>query len=213
MREIVTVLLPAIRFSDSPVAEADKDAVADALLDARTSIQNEFGFGLFNRLGTNLQDRLIHAERFWLSCEDGDDALAFACDVYAALQSAFRRSLYGVLPPDIKDSEFVIRAQENASQHKLGQLPECLRAVKQSAIRQTLRGDDQTLGACAMTFLLVSSAETLRLVADIQPFFLSDVENITTRRGHGNQPLPLPKADVGGLRKSVFSTIKTLLEA
>jgi hypothetical protein len=213
MREIVTVLLPAIRFSDSPVAEADKDAVADALLDARTSIQNEFGFGLFNRLGTNLQDRLIHAERFWLSCEDGDDALVFACEVYAALQSAFRRSLSGVLPPDIKDSEFPIRAQENASLHGLGQLPECLRTVKQSAIRQTLQGADQTLGACAMTFLLVSSAETLRSVADIQPSFLSDVENIDTRRGHGNQPLPLPKADIGGLRKSALSTIKTLQEA
>ena len=213
MREIVTVLLPTIRFSDSPVAEVDKDDVADALLDARTSIQNEFGFGLFNQLGTNLQDRLIHAERFWLSCKEGDDALAFACDLYAALQSAFRRFLSGELPPDIKDSEFLIEAQENASQHGLGQLPECLRAVKQSAIRQTLQGNDQTLGACAITFLLVSSADTLRLVADIQPSFLSDVENIDNRRGHGNQPLPLPKADISGLRKSALSTIKTLQEA
>lgn len=213
MREIVTMLLPSIRFSDSPVAEADKDAVADAVFEARTSIQNEFGFGLFNRLGTNLQDRLVHAERFWLSCKDGDDALAFACDLYAALQSALRRSLSGVLPPDVKDSEFLIRAQENASQHGLGQLPECLRAVKQSAIRQTLQGADQTLGACTMTFLLVSSADTLCSVADIQPSFLSDVENINTRRGHGNQPLPLPKADIGRLRKSALSTIKTLQEA
>lgn len=212
MRDIVTLLLPTIRFSDSPPAEEAKDAVADAMLDARTSIQNEFGFGLFNRLGTNLQDRLIHAERFWLSCKDGDDALAFVCDLYAALQSAFRRSLSGVLPPNIKDSEFLIRAQENASQHGLGQLPECLRAVKQSAIRQTLQGQDQTLGACAMTFLLVSSADTLRSVVDIQTSFLCDVDHIATRRGHGNQPLPLSTADIGGLRKSALSTIKTLQE-
>ena len=43
---------------------ADKDVQGDALLDARASIQVELGFKLFNRLGTNLQDRLVHAERF-----------------------------------------------------------------------------------------------------------------------------------------------------
>jgi hypothetical protein len=45
MREIVHYLLPDIIFAkQASVVEADKDARADDLLDARTSIQNEFSF-------------------------------------------------------------------------------------------------------------------------------------------------------------------------
>jgi len=212
MRGIVTALLPTMRFSDAPVAEADKDAVEDSLLDARTSIQNEFGFGFFNRLGTNLQDRLIYAERFWLCCKDGNDALTFAVDSYAALQQMFRQKLYGVLPPDIKDSEFLVTAQNNANQSGLGKLPECLCTVKPDLIGKTLQGNDQTLGACLLAFLLVSDTNTLRSIADAQLSFISDIADIINRRGHGNQPLPLPKGEIGKLRKSTYSTIKTLLE-
>lgn len=212
MRDIVTTLLPSVRFSDIFVAEVDKDAVADLLLDARSSIQGEFGFGLFNRLGTNLQDRLVYAERFWLSSRDGDEALAFACDLYAAMQRSFRQKLSGVLPPDFKDSEFLMAAQKSSSESGLGEMPECLCTVKPFAIRKTLQGDDQTLGACVVAFLLVSDTETLRSVADIQPYFLFNIEEVINRRGHGNEPLPLSKSDIGKLRKSTYSTIKTLLE-
>jgi hypothetical protein len=212
MREIVAALLPAIRFLDTPVSEADKDAVADSLLDARTSIQGEFGFRLFNRLGTNLQDRLIYAERFWLSCKEGDDALAFACDLYAALQAVFAISL-SALSPDIQDSEFVAKATKNAASAGLGALPDTLRTVRPTLVQKTLQGEDRSLGACVLAFLLVSAADTLRSIADVQPSFISDVADIIVRRGHGNDPLPLPKDDIGKLRKSTYSTIKTLLEA
>ncbi len=212
MREIVTALLPSMRFSNTPSVEADKYAVADLLLDARTSIQSEFGFKLFNCLGTDLQDRLIYAERFWLSCKDGDDALAFACDLYAALQRVFRQRLSGVLPPDIKDFEFPVIAQKNANDSGFGELPECLCTVKPSAIRKTLQGDDQTLGACVVAFLLVSVPDTLRSIADTHPSFTSDVADIITLRGHGNEPLPLPKGDIGKFRKESFKIINTLLE-
>jgi hypothetical protein len=212
MREIVTALLPVIRFSDTPVAEADRDTVADSMLDARTSIQAEFGFGLFNRLGADLQNRLIYAERFWLSCKEVDDALILVCDIYAALQKMFRQKLFGVLPPDVEDSKFPVTAQKNASQSGLGKLPKCLRTVKPSAIRKTLQGDDQTLGACLLAFLLVSDADALRSIAGVQSSFISDVADIIIHRGHGNEPLPLPKDDIGKLRKSTYSTIKTLLE-
>jgi hypothetical protein len=211
MRDTVSSLLPSVVFSTTSPVEVDRDAVAELLLDARTSIQNEFGFGLFNRLGTDLQDRLIHAERFWLTCKDGDDALAFACDLYAAVQGAFRHKLSGVLPPDVGDSDFQDLAQKNASQAGLGKLPERLFS-KPAAIQETLQGDDQSLGACVVAFLLVSNAEGLLSVAELQPPFLSDVETIVVRRGHGNEPLPLPKADILQLRRSSLSTVKTLLE-
>ena len=102
------------------------DARADAVLDARASIQNEFSFRVFNHLGTNLQNRLIHAERFWLSCESDDDALGFVSDLYAAVQSLFGMALIGKLPPDVDDTELIKTAENKAtaaitsSKHTLG---------------------------------------------------------------------------------------------
>lgn len=212
MREVVTALLPTIRFTNAPVSTTDKEAISDALMDARTSIQSEFGFALFNRLGTNLQDRLIIAEQFWLSYSDGDDALAFTCDLYAALQLAFRRSLTGVLPPDVRDSEYVATAQKNANACGLGDLPECLLTAKRSAIRETLVGNDQTLQSCVISFLIVSDIETLKAIAHSQNSFLNDVSLVIDLRGHGNEPLLLRKHCIRRLRQSAYTTIKTLME-
>lgn len=212
MREIVHALLPDINFADAPVAGPDKDARADSLLDARASIQSEFGFKAFNRLGANLQDRLIHAERFWLASKEDDDALVFACDLYAALQASFRQKLLGKLPPDVLDSEFIAASQKKMQESGIGELAECLRTVKPLAIRQTLQGNDQTLGACMLAFLLVSDIDTLRSIANVQPSFISDVADIIVARGHGNKPLPLHKVKIGKMRKSAYSTIKSLME-
>lgn len=213
MREVIHTLLPDISFASSPVAGPGMDVRADSLLDARVSIQSEFGFKAFNRLGASLQDRLIHAERFWLSCKDGDDAIAFAYDLYAAVQSAFEKELVGKLPPDTSDSEFVSAAGKKAANANLCEaLPERLRTVKILAIRQTLQGAGQTLGSCIIAFLLVSDSDTLHAIADSQPSFLDDIETVIAKRGHGNEPQPLPKADIAKLRKASYSTIKTLLE-
>ena len=212
MREIVHSLLD-INFAGTPITAPDKDARADSLLDARASIQSEFGFKVFNRLGANLQDRLIHAERFWLSWKDGDDALPFACDLYAAVQSAFGKELVGKLPPDISDSEFINAAENKAAKANLSKvLPRCLSTVKVLAIRQTMQGAGQTLGSCVIAFFLMSDSDTLLMVADAQPTFIGDIDNIITTRGHGNQPLSLSKQDIGKLRKASYSTIKTLQE-
>lgn len=212
MREIVTTLLPSMGFSGAPVAEVDLNVLTDSLLDARTSIQGEFGFKLFNRLGTNLQDDLIYAETFWLSCKEGDDACAFLRDICAALQRAFQSKLSGVLPPDLKDSELSLTAQNKATDSGLGQLPECLCTVKSNAVQKTLRGENQTLGACVVAFLIVAEADALRMFADCQPSFFADIESLIQKRGHGNLPLPLPKDGIARLRKQVFSIIKALFE-
>ena len=213
MREVVTALLPSVRFSDAPAPAMPEGTVADALMDARTSIQDEFGFAVFNRLGTNLQDRLIQAERFWLSCKDGDDTRVFAWDLYAALQSIFRMFLSGKLPPDIKDSEYVATARKAADACGLGQLPACLSTVKRSAVRETLLGNDQTLQACVIAFLLVAPVEIVKAIGAAHPSFIPDVARVIEMRGHGNEPLPMSKDEIRSLRKAAYTTIKTLLEA
>jgi hypothetical protein len=58
----------------------------------------------------------------------------------------------------------------------------------------------------------MSDDDRLRAVADAQPSFVSDVTNVITKRGHGNEPLPLRRADTAELRKASYKTIKTLIE-
>lgn len=212
MRDIVHGLLPDISFADTPVEATGKDARADSLLDAGASIQGEFGFKAFNSFGANLQNRMIHAERFWLASKDGDDALVFAFDLYAALQASFRQKLFSMLPPDVLDPEFIASSQKKIQESGLGELPKCLCTVKPLAIRQTLQGDDQTLGACVIAFLLMADDDTLRGIANTHPCFIDDIASIITIRGHGNEPCSLPKVDIKKLRKAAYSTIKTLLE-
>jgi hypothetical protein len=213
MRDMIHALLPDMVFSGMPMIETDRNFRADALLDARASIQSEFGFKTFNRLGANLKERLVHAERFFLSCKDGDDGIGFVRELYAALQSAFEMSLVGRLPPDADDDRLIESAGRKATSAKLcSELPESLRTVRALAVRQTLQGNGQSLGACVLAFLLMSDDDSLRSLADAQPSFVSDVAGVIARRGHGNEPLPLLKADTAKLRKASYKTIKTLIE-
>jgi hypothetical protein len=191
----------------------DKNIRADCLLDARASIQGEFGFKAFNQLGANMQDRLIHAECFWLSCIDNDDALCFVVDLYAAIQAVFGTVLTGKLPPDIDDMTLIKTAEQKAVKAGLCKdFPDILRRVKPLAVRQTLQGSSQTLGACVIAFVLLYDCDTLHTTSELQSTFLQDIGQIIAKRGHGNEPLPLSKSDTAKLRKSAFTTIKTLME-
>lgn len=119
----------------------------------------------------------------------------------------------GKLPPDANDAQLINLAAMRATSARLcNELPKSLRTVKVSAVRDTLQGNGQSLGACVLAFLLMSDDDTLRSISDYQPSFISDVTGIISRREHGNEPLPLPKDDIGRLRTSTYSTIKTLLE-
>lgn len=213
MRTVVHFLVPDIVFADNPAAVPDRDAQGDAILDARASVQAEFGFKLFNRLGMNLQERLVHAERFFLSCHDEDDASAYVGDLYAAAQVSFEKVLAGRLPPDTCDAQLIGTAQSKAVEAELcDALSESLRTVKTQAVRQTLQGGSQSLGACVIALLLVSDEDALTAIHDVQPTFVDDMTNLITWRGHGNEPLPLSKAEITNLRKAAISTIKTLIE-
>jgi len=213
LREVVHTLFRDISFSDTPTFVLDKDAQGDALLDARASIQAEFGFKLFNRLTVNLQDRLIHAERFFLSCHDGDNAATYVNDLYAAAQAAFEKLLVGRLAPDGSDTQLITIAEsKSASAGLCAVLPQSLRTVKILKVRLTLQGRSQTLGACVLALLLVADEDALAAIHDIQPTFVADMANLIIQRKHGNEPLPLPKLQIAKLRKVALSTIKTLFE-
>jgi len=216
LRNVVTALLPDIRFSNTPVTVIDKDAVSDEIFEARRNIQHEIGFKKYNSLLGTLQDCLINTERFWLSCKDDNapeyDAKPFVFDLYAALQAMFLKKLSGALPPDIEDSEFIRQARENAVNAGLGRLPNSLCKVKPQIIRKILQGINETLGACAVAFLIVSDKEDLIKIAELQPSFISCIDDIILKRGHGNELLIMDKKNIKKIRKSIYLTIKTLLE-
>lgn len=214
MQSIVSYLLPEVRFVDSGETEDRGDFDTDLILDARISIQHEFGFELFYRLGTDLQDRLIFAERFWITCEDQDDAIDFVWDLYAALQKMFSKRLFELSPPDLADSNYAVMAETISVQIGLGKFPSSLLNVKASAVRETLLGNDQTLGSCLIAFFLMADIESLSFMGMNQPSFITDITVLMDDyRKHGNKALHLPKEDVGRLRKSIYTTIRTLLEA
>jgi hypothetical protein len=54
--------------------------------------------------------------------------------------------------------------------------------------------------------------DALSVLSESHRHFVEDMAKIISSRGHGNEPLPLPKAEIVKLRKAAFSTIKTLIE-
>lgn len=212
-RAIIEIMLPEVTFTREPTASSNPDAYADVLLDARASIQDEFGFGAFNRLGTNVKERLVHAERGFLSWREGDDALALVRDLYAAVQSVLELSLNRWLPPDRADEELIEAAQERATEFGLCHLlPKSLNTVRASVVRKTLQGSGQSLGACMIALLLMADEQTLKSIAATRPTFVDDVATLIARRGHGNEPLPLASTEVTKLRKASYKIIKALIE-
>jgi len=216
MRKIITALLPEIRFSDTPAAAVDMEFKADNMHNARTNIQMEFGFKNCNLLGPDLQEKLVYAERLFLlsnneNKKDDVDAKDFIFSLYAVIQAIFRKILADTLPPDIDDSDFIITAQKKANETGFRELPGSL-TIKSLKIRQTLQGKDQTLGACAIAFLLVSDEDTLKIISQNQPLFFSVIADISDARGHGNVPVPMKKDEFKEFRKEAYKIIKILLE-
>jgi hypothetical protein len=209
MQEVVCTLLPSIRFEGSPVGPVSPSR-ADRRLDARTSLLNTFGHSTFSKLGPTAQDALRTAEERWLVHDDGDDARELVFNLYAALQGIIFRYLTGLAPREI--TEDGIRALSNARAERagFGCLPREIETVNLRRIREVLQGNDRTLGAAACALLLMASDEFLERLAIADSHFLGTIAMILTR-GHGNEPLPLSKDDVGKLRRAALASIDALL--
>jgi hypothetical protein len=181
-------------------------------LDARTSLLDAFGFQSFNSLGPDAQNSLIEAERFWLVANDDDDGREFVLNLYAALQGVLRGFLGGAAPLGLADDEYKKRAGERARDAGLGALPPELASVNSRRVREAVQGRDLSVGASVLAILLTSSEDRLARLANSQPSFLSDVGELQRRRGHGNEPMPVTKADAKSLRKTAITTLVTLLD-
>ncbi len=211
MREVVSTLLPSMHF-DSNAPRAAELSLADLRLDARTSLLDAFGYQTFNRLGPSAQESLLGAEQFWLVSQDGDDARGFISNLYSALQGVLREFVGRVAALGFPESDYKTQASINAELAGLGSLPRAFTSVRPARIRDTLQGDDRSLGALVISILLVTSEVRLKELANAQPDFLTAIADIVDRRGHGNQPAPMQRAEAKNLRASTIATLITLLE-
>lgn len=215
MRKVVATLLPSIRFSESTAstpADSHSGIVPDdARISARVALQDIFGVSAFMRMEATLQGALISAEMFRRD-HSGTNRKLDACycvdDLYAAVQCAFRPFLVGRR----RGAETIEVAAKRADAMGLGQLPVSMRTVRDSMLRRTLDGDDQSLQACVVAWLLFSEDDILRRIASRMPSFLSDVDGLICMRGHGGRRIPMLPADLDVLCKNVYNIIKTLTE-
>lgn len=215
MTDVVSILHPEINFDNTARQESNHVQFFDQNFAGRIYVQEYYGIGVFNKMGENLQQRLISAESFWCDLRHNlhcDDAMPFVCNLYAATQIAFKKHLYRNLPPDILDSEILTTAEKKATDAGFSKIPERIRGTRVSMVRQTIQSQDQTLGAAVLAFLIIADTENLTMIYNRQPDFLDAINEIIMARGHGNQILPLAVKDVEKLRKITYTTIKTLLE-
>lgn len=217
MTDIVSILHPEIIFDNTNDERQNSHNIQffDQNFAGRMNIQEYYGMSVFNKMGENLQQRLISAESFWYDLKHHqhcDDAMRFVCNLYAATQIAFKNHLYRNLPPDISDSEILKIAEKKATDAGFSKIPEIIKRTRISMVRQAIQLQDQTLGAAVLAFLIKADEETLTMVYNRQPDFLDAINEIIMARGHGNQILSLAVEDVKKIRKNTYITIKTLLE-
>lgn len=211
MREAVSTLLPGVRF-DAEQAVTPSDSQDDLLLEARTSLQSTFSYQSFAGLGLETQNALIDAEKFWLVAADGDNAREFVLNLYAALQGVMRGFLGESAPLGLTERDYKTAAGERARMAGLGDLPSGIASVNPRRVREALGGRDLSVGASVLALLLTSNDDLLTSLALTQPTFLADVGAIQDLRGHGNEPIPMSRADAKKLRRTTITTLVTLLD-
>jgi hypothetical protein len=211
MRDSISTLLPAIQF-DSIAATSETPSRADLRLEARNKLLQSFGHRRFKKLGPSAQGSLQSAEMFLLASSDGDDARSFVSDLYSALQAVLRNFLGDVAPVDIPTWEYTKQAARNAHDAGLGALPESLTSVNPRRIEDALQGNDRSLGASVMSFLLTAGPETLKEVQFQKPDFLEFLARIPSMRGHANQPVLMQRQDMRTLSRSTVTTVGMLLD-
>lgn len=216
MKEVVQRLQPEVQFPDSPLMGSSLDKLSDSRLDAITSLQGFFNFGNYNKLQTNARNSLVNAECFVMEVSRNSrataDASAFVSNLYAAMQATIRPHLQMKSLVNLQDSEFYHCANKRAQKAGFCSIPQHLNHVKPSMIRETLLGNDRSLGACLMAFLILADEDELLLLHSRSPSFVDDVSDIITQSGHDNQSLQLSKEEILALRKKAFHSINTLLE-
>ena len=223
MRDVITTLLPRIRFSDSAQRTApDEEAKADERFNARLALQDVFTVSGFEKMDSIQQEFLLQVEMIrqnkpihvhnWGKQNDNRDnvfdALQGINALYAALQCFFRPLLKGAQPSSVS-TETAARIVNDVG---WGKLPGTLRNVRQDMIEKTLAGSDQTLGACIISWLLLSDIEMLKEIATRLPSLISTLDRFLALNKHANQACLMQDDEFDALCKDIYGIIKNIEE-
>ena len=132
-------------------------------------------------------------------------------DGYSALQALFRISLKQGTFAKVDESQYKSTARKRAERFGL-KYPVGLDSVREQMITATLEGNDQTLGACLIAFLLMMSDDVLADIAATTPDLFEQVAKVIALRQHGNIVVPMKKEQVREFCKSVYEVAKVILE-
>lgn len=215
MRELISAMLPEISFGEETSGSpARADEYVDSRFEARSSLILRFGYAEFNtQLDPMTQDRLVDAECFWNAFSEGENALPFVGDLYAAMQSELGKRIKAASIRSSSDSDLANAIEKRAQELGIAPLPDSLSTVRPSNIRKALQGfDETTLGALVVAFMLTANEEQIdRLLQNDRSFF-SDAGEVIAARGHLNEARAFSKKEVDRLRELAYRSIGALME-
>lgn len=215
VKEFVSTLIPEIVFSDEATSDVRKaDAYIDSRFEARSSLLSRFGYAAFNtKLSPLTQDRLVDAESFWAAFQDGENALSFVGDLYAALQSEFSRKVEIAAIRATDDRELLRAIERRAKELRIGPLPDSLSTVRPNNIRKALQGNNETtLGGLVVAYLLSAKDEDVRRILENDKTVFADVGKVIAARGHLNEARAFSKEEVDEYRELTYKTINAMME-
>ena len=223
--ELVDILLPDARRRDNGgrAAKTANERRLDAIFDARSSLQGQFGVGAFMEFDRQLQESLVESEVSFLPALDekrADDEFDVRCGIsslYTACQMVFEdvREGHGTSwDGSVPDSRLVALAEEKSNNSGLykGHFPLSLQP-RPGRIRSALQGGQSELGGLILAFLITAPAEDLQDIARENPDFLIRFEQLLAMRRHDNEgEIRKTGGFVREFRKAIYKTIKQLKE-
>ncbi|MBR3923501.1 MAG: hypothetical protein IKJ45_10315 [Kiritimatiellae bacterium] len=213
MQEIIKALLPDVPLSKEDPTQAMNVALSDQRQAAMAKLWRYFTFSLWTDMDMNLKNYLISTERYrqFEYRDGGDDVMPMVRDGYAALQALFRTRLKQGSGTKVEESQYKREARNRAERFNLT-YPDVLDSVREQMITATLEGNDKTLGACMIAFLLMMSDDVLADIASAAPDLLEQVAKVIALRQHGNNIVPMGKEQVRDFCQSVYEATKVILE-
>jgi hypothetical protein len=214
LSETITTLLPNVKI-EIGVAISQLDESSNLKLLARNSLAARLGHRCLVDVGSSVEEALFRAEVFGNAAASGKNAIGFVVDLCSALQGVFelicdqnRKATDFLEPPEV----LLSRSESRAAEFRLEGFDDSFRTVSPKRLSRALRGEDTTLGALIIAFLLSARDGDLMWLAERDPEILRNCSELLKLRGHGNQRVDLTNQRIQGLLDATTHSISKLME-
>ena len=214
LSETITTLLPNVKIENG-VAISQLDESSNLKLLARNSLAARLGHRCLVDVGFSVEEALFKAEVFGNAATSGKNAIGFVVDLCSALQGVFelicdqnRKATDFPEPYDV----LLRRSESRAEEFRLEGFDDSFRTVSPKRLSRALRGEDTTLGALIIAFLLSARDGDLMWLAERDPEILRNCSELLKLRGHGNQRVDLTNQRIQGLLDATTHSISKLME-